>query len=260
MVDTLAGRKYGFTGEVMEHKGHTLRRIIATEAITNSYGNILVDKGSIGGWIENKSNLMQSGWVSGSAKVYDNAQVYGEAFVSDNAEAFGHCAIKDKAHLSGNAQAYDSATLAGYASVMGNAQVYDQAILVGDSLVKGDSIIRGRTFISYRTTISGDSVIDFNGTIHGISVKNALIHTQLDFLSGKITTNTTLSYVLFYTESGWQIRMGCWEGTFDEFINLIKKPKWVESDELTVLEARDELEALIELFKARIKRVEKKSY
>ena len=260
MVETLAGRKYGFTGEVLEYRGHTLRRIIATEAITNSYGNILVDKGSIGGWIENKSNLIQSGWVSGSAKVYDGAMVYGEALVFDNAEAFGRSVIKDMARLSGNAQAYDSATIVGYASVTGNAQVYDQAVILGDSLVRDNSIIRGRTLISHRSTIDGDSVIDFNGTIHGISVKNALIHTQLDFLSGKITTNTTLSYVLFYTESGWQIKMGCWEGTLDEFINLIKKPKWVESDELTVLEARDEMEALIELFKARIKRVEKKSH
>lgn len=257
MVETIEGRKYGFTGEVLEHKGHTLRRIVATEDILDLYGNVLVHKGSIGGWIENKSNLMQNGWVGGSAKVYDNAQVYGEALVSNNAEAFGHSIIKDSAFLSDNAQVYGLATLAGYASVIGNAQAHDQAVVLGDSVVKGDSIIRGRTFISYRSTIAGDSVIDFNGTLQGITVKNALIHSQLDFLSGKINTSSNLSYVLFYTESGWQIKMGCWEGTLDEFINLIKKPKWVESDELAVLEARDELEALIELFKARIKRVEK---
>lgn len=260
MVETIEGRKYGFTGEVMEHKGRTLRRIIATEDILGTYGNVPVRKWDIGGWIESKDNLRDSGWVGDSAKVYDEAIVSGEAFVLDNAEASGRCIIKDTAYLAENAQAYDYALLAGNAYVKGTAQVYDYASVVGDSVIKDNSIIRGKTLIRYYSVIAGDSDIDFRGVIHGIKMKNALIHTELDFLPGKITTSSTLDYVLFYTESGWQIKMGCWEGTLDEFIDLIKKPKWVESDELDVLEARDEMEALIELFKARIKRVEKKSH
>ena len=60
-----------------------------------SFGN--VEKGDLGGWVEQETNLDQDGnaWVYGNAQVYGNAwvsgdaRVYGNAWVSGNARVFG---------------------------------------------------------------------------------------------------------------------------------------------------------------------------
>ena len=82
-------QKYEFTGETMNHFGHTLHRIKALA----SFGD--VKKGDIGGWIEAEKNLSESGdaWVSDDARVYGDAQVSGNARVYGHARVFGDALI-----------------------------------------------------------------------------------------------------------------------------------------------------------------------
>jgi hypothetical protein len=52
-----------FTGEILEHEGRILHRIVCIKA----FGEVSV--GGLGGWIEKESNLSDDAWVCGNAQV-----------------------------------------------------------------------------------------------------------------------------------------------------------------------------------------------
>ena len=69
-------KKYEFTGETKAGpEGVILHRIRALVKI--ELGDITVEAGDIGGWIEKEENLSQYD----KSRVYDNARVYGNARV-----------------------------------------------------------------------------------------------------------------------------------------------------------------------------------
>ena len=80
-------KKYEFTGETKAGpEGEILHRIRALVKI--ELGDITVEAGDIGGWIEKEENLSQydKSWVYGNARVCDNALVYGNARVCGDAD------------------------------------------------------------------------------------------------------------------------------------------------------------------------------
>ena len=80
-------KKFELTAEFVTNVfGKKLFRIKALVA----FGN--VEKGELGGFIENEDNLSHDGnaWVSGDAKVFGNAWVSGDAKVSGNARVSGN--------------------------------------------------------------------------------------------------------------------------------------------------------------------------
>ena len=114
-------RFFEYTGEKLEHKGRTLRRI---RALTDMFSN--VEKGDLGGWIESEANLI-SGWVADNAKVYDNAEVFFHSIVADNAEVYGNATLHgsgvgDDAEVFGNASLAFGAVVAGTSKVFGYAR------------------------------------------------------------------------------------------------------------------------------------------
>ena len=80
-------KKFELTAEFVTNVfGKKLFRIKALVA----FGN--VEKGELGGFIENEDNLSHDGnaWVSGDAKVFGDARVSGNAWVSGDAQVFGN--------------------------------------------------------------------------------------------------------------------------------------------------------------------------
>jgi carbonic anhydrase/acetyltransferase-like protein (isoleucine patch superfamily) len=87
-----------------------------------------IDKGEIGGFVDDYHNLSQDGgcWVgvearimgnakvSGNALVYGFAQVYGNAMICEDAEIFGDAEIYGNAIVRGNALITDAAKVGGY--------------------------------------------------------------------------------------------------------------------------------------------------
>ena len=79
-------KKYEFTGETKAGpEGVILHRIRALVKI--ELGDITVEAGDIGGWIEKEKNWSQydKAWVCGNALVYGNARDRDHALVYGNA-------------------------------------------------------------------------------------------------------------------------------------------------------------------------------
>ena len=135
-------KKFELTDEFVTNVfGEKLFRIKALVA----FGN--VEKGELGGFIENEDNLSHYGdaWVYGDAMVYGNARVSGNARVYDNAIVYGDAwvygdaMVYGNARVSGNARVYDNAIVYGDAWVYGDARVYDNAIVYGDAMVSDNA-------------------------------------------------------------------------------------------------------------------------
>ena len=111
-------KKFELTAEFVTNVfGKKLFRVKALVA----FGN--VEKGELGGFIENEDNLSHDGnaWVSGNAQVSGNARVSGDAWVYGNAWVSGDAQVSGDAHVSGDAR------VSGNARVSGDAVVYDEA-------------------------------------------------------------------------------------------------------------------------------------
>ena len=97
-------KKYEVTGETKAGpEGVILHRIRALVKI--ELGDITVEAGDIGGWIEKEENLSQydKSWVCDNAWVYGNARVCGNAWVRDNARVYGNALVYGNARVYGDA-------------------------------------------------------------------------------------------------------------------------------------------------------------
>lgn len=124
-------KKYRFTKETMEIRGHIIHRIKAVK----DFGYI--KKGSLGGWIEKEENLSHDDncWVDNNAKIFGNAKV------SENARIFGDALVYGNAKISGNAIVGDNAKISGNAKLFDNAVVYYNAVVYGNSVVCGNTVV-----------------------------------------------------------------------------------------------------------------------
>lgn len=124
-------KKYRFTEETMEIRGHIIHRIKAVK----DFGYI--KKGSLGGWIEKEENLSHDDncWVDNNAKIFGNAKV------SENARIFGDALVYGNAKISGNAIVGDNAKISGNAKLFDNAVVYYNAVVYGNSVVCGNTVV-----------------------------------------------------------------------------------------------------------------------
>ena len=124
-------KKYRFTEETMEIRGHIIHRIKAVK----DFGYI--KKGSLGGWIEKEENLSHDDncWVDNNAKIFGNAKV------SENARIFGDALVYGNAKISGNAIIGDNAKISGNAKLFDNAIVYYNAVVYGNSIVCGNTVV-----------------------------------------------------------------------------------------------------------------------
>ena len=197
-------KKYKLTHKKKEVLGHTIHQIKALK----DFGN--VNKGDLGGWIENPSNLSQNGnaWVYGNAQVYDNAIVSGNAMVYDNATVSGDAKVCNKALLYGNANVYDNAW------VYDNAIIYDHAQVCGNAHVYGNAQVSGYSNIYDYAQVYGGSKIKYPINIH----ENDVIDNDGSYLVFKNTWSSGRSFIYVLSNHRWHV--GCFNGTSEE---LIKK-------------------------------------
>ena len=144
--------KFRLTNEKMIYNGHTLYRIQAMKDITleRTVGAMpkVIKAGTLGGWVENESNLctLDSSWIADEAKVYGDAGVIDGALIAGNAEVYGWAEI-DRACVSGNAKVYGNAVVCGRADINGNAQIFDDAAIVGSCRIDSGAMIHEKAVI-----------------------------------------------------------------------------------------------------------------
>ena len=182
---------------------------------TRDLPHLGVKAGDVGGWIEHTGNLRGNAWVGGEAKVSGNARVY------ENAKVFGNTWVLGYAQVSGDAEVY------GEAYVYQNSRVCDSAKVYGFTRVYGNAEVSGNARIK-----------DTSHYFHAVTYTSIPMHLTLTRQKN----------------GGHRIIMGCWEGSIDKFEALIAQPKWIETKEEDVIEARPEMEILASLMRARIER------
>ena len=107
--------------------GRTLYRIKAIRDIVDSDGNIIVNKGDLGGFVQGERNLSHYGtcWIYGDAMSYSGAMVLDDAILSDMAKIYGRAMvftdgkICDEAEVSGLVRVFDGAEICDKAHVSG---------------------------------------------------------------------------------------------------------------------------------------------
>lgn len=139
-------KKYEFTGEtkVVNHidgSEITLKQIRAIRGFENQAVYKFIDKDTLGGWIQDESNLSHEGtcWVDMNSHAYGQSMIVGNAYVHSSI-------IRDEAIVENDTYIYRS-------------DVH------GKSLICGDSIIQN-------STIDGDSVIAQQSEVDYCSLKN----------------------------------------------------------------------------------------
>ena len=84
---------------------------------------------------------------------------------------------------------------------------------------------------------------------------DARVFGDADYMHLTTYTSQKLLTTLFKEKNGKHtIRMGCWAGTVDELEALFKRDEWVETSGDDAHEARQEMLALCQMFRARIAR------
>lgn len=210
-----------------------------------------VKAGDLGGWVESTRNLIDEAWVA------DEAIVYGNALLSGWSRAFERAWVYEQAQVQGNAQVFGDAQVFGRAwiycgawvyeraQVFGDAQVYANAQVYGDALVCGHAVVRDRAKVRGAVTIPGTEFLT-NG---------ADISEPKHIMSFVVNTSHNLNTTLFRdSDNGHYISMACWSGTLDELEKMIERDKWIDTTGQDVLEARDEMRVVCQVFRERIKR------
>lgn len=149
--------KYEITDISTVFDGTVLHRIKALKTIPN-----VVEKGELGGWIEDPSNLSQEG----TCWIFDNAMVMGNALVEGAAKVKHHSLIKDDAIVQDEAviknyvTIQDDTVITGSAIIEGHVTVKDNALVGHGSQVSGDSVIAGFTWLKGDSTVIDSNITD----------------------------------------------------------------------------------------------------
>ena len=162
-------KKYGFTGEEVSFDGSKLKRIVALK----EFGDVSI--GTIGGWIENETNLSQTGdcWVYQDACVYQNAMLIENSKVLKNSEIKGNVivgenSIVDKSTIFGNVEDIPIKILGNTkiksSSLKGEIETNDNAIIRSSYVLGNNILIQGK--IINGVNLIGDDIYIF-GCING---------------------------------------------------------------------------------------------
>ena len=150
----------------IEIDGVKLYRIEATKDLPQHD----VEKGDLGGYVEDECNLSGNAWVGRNAKVYGNAWVYGEAVVTDDARVFENAQICGNSMVSGEAKVYGSA------EIDENAQIEDKVEVYGEAKVCGNTLIFGKARIYEEAQVSGGATVAGGAQVYGDAVVNGNAH------------------------------------------------------------------------------------
>ena len=192
--------------------GHTLYRIKLVTSLP------FAPAGTLGGFIENESNLSQVGtcWVADEAAVYGHSVVMEDGWVGGSPIVHGHSIIR------GNCCIDDVAVIRN-SEIKGNA-VIGEAAIICESSIGGSTVIEGNARLEnvrvpWRATIKGDCYLK-NVSVCGEACiqGNAVIESDFDYTV--IHNFWSSGRTITYTRSNRMWTTGCFYGTGEE---LIKK-------------------------------------
>ncbi len=152
-------KKYEFTGETKELiSGAVLKRIRAVK----DFG--YVQRGELGGWIENEENLSQEGsaWVGEEAAVWGNARVEEHAHVRHQAKVYGNARIRgmgrvwNHADVSENAEVDGRAIVCDFAALTGKTRISDDVEVSGTIILEDDECLFGEQIITNKYPLTGN--------------------------------------------------------------------------------------------------------
>ena len=120
-----------------------VHRIKCVNSFTDRFGH-KIDKGTLGGFVENCDNLSQTdnAWIADNAVVFGHVKVCNSGYVSCNAFVFAdtyvYCIIKG--HICGdahcfNTDVYDSSSIQDYSWVW-NSVIYDRVCIGGNAKIE----------------------------------------------------------------------------------------------------------------------------
>ncbi len=188
-----ADKKYEITSVGKMIDGHIVRQIRAlrdfytlnayigmhTEELCFESLPILVQKGTLGGWIESYDNLENvitgnySCWVAGDACVYGSAKVTDAGLVCHNAQVYDDVKVSDYGIVGGYAKVFGRVRIEDHATVGGNAVVCNRKTMTEIIVSEFASIggfarvqvgnIRGNARIDGRANLFGSNEINING-------------------------------------------------------------------------------------------------
>ena len=207
-------KKYEFSEETLEVRGHILHRIVALKDFSN------VKKGDLGGFIEKEINLSQEGncWIYDEAAVYNSAEVRDDAIVrnyadiSDEAVVFGNAKVHNHVRIWDNARVYSNA------AIYGNAKIYNYAEVGGDANVSDDARIFNSAVVLDHATVCGCAKVGKNAAVYGNTVikGNAVIEGRSDYIVFKNWWSSGRYFTWTRSNDMWSV--GCFYGTGEELI------------------------------------------
>ena len=132
-----------------------------------------VQKGDLGGYIEQEENLSHDG----NCWIYYNAIASGDAEVSEDAQIHGGTVVSGRVKVYGNTCTY------GDVQLRGNARVFGTVKLVNGTIVRDESLIYGKSYIK-------DSVICGESHIKSSDVYSSYINNS--HLGGDVVKNENI--------------------------------------------------------------------
>ena len=234
------GKYHGITEETKVGKnGKTVHRLIALETFEN--GSFTVEKGTLGGWVQNVENIKGNAWIYNDSELLDNAKM------SNHTSLYGESSMWDYTFIRDNARLNNSSSLHNYAGMWQNTSLRDNSVIRNISSIAGSVNLWGNAEIAGEIYLNGD---------YSLSV-GAYVTNELQVLSINTRTSEGLNATLYPTRDGeYRVKMGCWLGTVDELEELFKRDEWVETTGQDAEDAREEMLYRIGMMRARIKRIE----
>jgi carbonic anhydrase/acetyltransferase-like protein (isoleucine patch superfamily) len=137
--------------------------------------NYLIEKGTIGGWIESEKNLIGMGWICEDGAVFDDAVVKNSAMIGCRMNninevfktthpktlVYGNTIVKDSGFIEGYSDIYGDCQISGEAHIY-TALVYGNCNICGDSYVGERSIIRDNAIVCSGAYIVNGVVVEGN--------------------------------------------------------------------------------------------------
>ncbi len=182
----------------------TLYRIQALTDIYDTKGNLIAEKGQLGGFVENEENLSQFDgcWIADNSKVFGGAKVRDDSLIQNSAIVCQNSLIKNNAVISGNAKIKNS-EIACYASVSGCAKIEDESKVSDRACISGEAVVKKceiknrvnimgklhieNTIIRDNVTISGENSKIENSAIDGGAKIDGEFNIIRSFISGHVT-------------------------------------------------------------------------
>ena len=234
------GKYHGITEKTKEGlNGATVHRLIALETFKN--GRHTIEKGTLGGWVQNVENIHDNAWVYDDAELLDNANMFSHTHMRNNASMRDDSHTHSNARMSGHSALYNGASMWQNTSLHDDSSLWGTASIIDHVSLWADAQVIGSTFLRGSTTLN----------------KGALVSEDWHVLNLSTYTTVDLNVTLYPTRDGeYRVKMGCWLGTVDWLEELFKRDEWVETTGQDAEDAREEMLLMVGMMRARIKRNE----